>query len=284
LEKTVMKGLLLVELLARSDVPRSVTELARELRLTKSNIHRLLRTLVSSGYAKYLPETRRYEASLKLWELGTLLVSRLDLKTVAAPRLQELASRTHESVHLSIFDGGDAVYIDKIEGLHPVRAYSRVGGRAPAHCVATGKVLLAHQRPDVIASIAANLERFTPHTITKPEILYDELERVRRDGYAINRGQWREGVGGVAAPIRDGGGAVVAAVGISGPTDRLRLKVLRSFTPLVIAAAERISRALGYTRNPNVSEHHRPVDAVARRGGHARGTFPRRSVSARRAD
>jgi DNA-binding IclR family transcriptional regulator len=131
--------------------------------------------------------------------------------------------------------------------------------------VATGKALLAHQRPEVIASIAANLERFTPRTITKPEALYGELERVRRDRYAINRGQWREGVGGVAAPIRDGSGTVVAAVGISGPTDRLRLKVLRGFAPLVIATADKISRALGYTRDTHVSETPGAIRGAPRR-------------------
>jgi len=270
MEKTVLKGLTVMETLVRSDAACSVAQLARDLRLTKSNVHRLLRTLVTSGYAKYLSDTRRYEASLKLWELGTLMLSRLDLKVIAAPRLQELAARTHESVHLSIFDGGDTVYIDKIEGLHPVRAYSRIGGRAPAYCVATGKVLLAHQRPEVIARIAAHLERFTPQTITEPQLLYEELERVRRDGYAINRGQWREGVGGVAAPIRDGSGAVVAAVGISGPTDRLRLKVLRGFTPFVIATAQKISRELGYTPLPHVSKNRPQVDALRRSNANAR--------------
>jgi DNA-binding IclR family transcriptional regulator len=178
--------------------------------------------------------------------------------------LQELAARTHETVHLSIFDGADAVYIDKIDGVHPVRAYSRVGGRAPAHCVATGKALLAHQPSEVIANVAAHLERFTPHTITKPEVLYEELKRIRRDGYAINRGQWREGVGGAAAPIRDGSGAVVAAVGISGPTDRLRLKVLRDFVPFVIAAAEKISRGLGYAPLPHAAKDGLQVGALSR--------------------
>jgi IclR family KDG regulon transcriptional repressor len=262
--KTVLKGFAVLETLAQSESPRSVTELARDLRFTKSNVHRLLRTLVTSGYVRYIPEVRRYETSLKLWELGTLLVSRLDLKVVAAPRLQELAARTHETVHLSIFDGTDAVYIDKIEGVHPVRAYSRVGGRAPAYCVATGKVLLAHQLPEVIAKVAAHLERHTPHTTTKPEVLYDELRRIRRDGYAINRGQWREGVGGAAAPIRDGSGAVVAAVGISGPTDRLRLKVLRSFVPFVIATAQKISRGLGYSPLPRVARDGLEVGARRR--------------------
>jgi DNA-binding IclR family transcriptional regulator len=254
METTVLKTLRVIEALGESDKPRGITELSRELKLTKSNVHRLIETLAASGYV-YRREGGRYELTLKLWELGMTVVSRLDLKEVAAPHLRELAARTAETVHLSVFDDGSVVYIEKIESSHPVRAYSRVGGRAPAYCVATGKALLAYQPPELINRIARTLIRFTRRTITNPEGFVRELERIKRDGYAVNQGEWRDSVCGVAAPIWDGSGVVVAAVGISGPVQRLPAKACLGFAPVVVAAAQRISHDLGYraVRMPRTS-------------------------------
>ncbi len=246
MEKTVTKALRLLEMLAAKDSACGVSELGRALGLTKSNVHRLLETLVHAGYARRQAESGRYEPSLKIWELGTAVVSRLDLKRVANHYLHALAARTGESVHLSIFDDGEVVYIDKVESSQPVRAYSRIGGRAPAYCVATGKVLLAHQPRETIDRIATRLVPFTSRTIMNGPRLHEELARVRRDGFAANTGEWSESVCGVAAPIHDGAGTVVAAVGISGPAERLRPRARRVMALLVLETAARISRELGF--------------------------------------
>jgi DNA-binding IclR family transcriptional regulator len=186
---------------------------------------------------------------LKLFELGAMQLARLDVRRMALPAMRQLAEHTAETVHLSVIDGDTVIYIDKIDSPQPVRAYSTVGGRAPAWCVATGKALLAFQSSDYLDGCLSELKPFTPLTVTDRAALEAELANVARFGYAVNRGEWRETVGGVASPIFNALGAVVAAIGISGPIERLSQKRMKVLTPDVVAAGANISRAMGY-RHP----------------------------------
>lgn len=244
-QTTLLNGLRLLEALAASRQPRGVTQLAEELGIVKSNAHRLLQALASKGYVRQDSASARYACTLKLWGLATSVSERFDVAIVARPHIAELARRTKETVHLSVLEDGDVVYLDKIDSPQPVRAYSRVGGRAPAYCVATGKALLAFAPRDVLDNVSRKLKQHAPHTITDRKALERELLRVRDLGYAVNRGEWRESVGGIAAPIFGPSEQAVAAVGISGPVERLSVSRLREFAPHVVVAAENISRALG---------------------------------------
>jgi IclR family KDG regulon transcriptional repressor len=246
MDSTVVKAFSVLEALANSDKPSRITDLALELGLAKSNTHRLLKTLEALGYVRQRSEDGLYEASLRLWETGVKVLSRLDLREIARPWLLSLAKETGETVHLSRFDNGEAVYLDKIESTHAVRAYTQIGGRSPAYATATGKALLAHQSEAIIASVATNLIAFTPRTLIDENALRTHLAAVRRNGYATNLGEWRASVYGLGAPIFNEAGAVVAAVGISGLDERLRGKALSSWAPAVTRAAFTISRELGY--------------------------------------
>jgi DNA-binding IclR family transcriptional regulator len=246
MDKSFTKGLKLIETLANSEDPRGITSLAKELELTKSNVHRILATLQVQGYVRQVEVNGAYALTSKLWELGALVMSRLDLSRVAQEPMAALASKTSESVHLSILDGHEVIYIHKIESLHAVRAYSRIGGRAPAWCVATGKALLAHAPPELVEPLLPLLSAFTSATLAEPEALRRDLERARAQGFAINRGEWRADVCGVAAPVRDSSSRVVAAIGISGPAIRLKPAQLKGYGPEVVQAADAISGALGY--------------------------------------
>lgn len=243
MEKTLAKGLRLIETLAHLGHPVGVTEAANAVGLQKSNAHRLLRSLAELGYVRQDADTGRYELTLKVWEIGSRVIARLDIATEATPTMRKLASLTKETVHLTLLDGDEVVYVHKIDSPHPVRAYSAIGGRAPAHCVATGKALLAFQPPDAVDVSRRARKAYTDSTITQPADLRRELERIRRQGHAINRGEWREGVFGVAAPILDASGRAVAAIGLSGPQARFKPSAMRAWTPLVVAAARELSRA-----------------------------------------
>ena len=246
MEKSVVKAIDLVEALARMDAPAGVTSLAQELKLTKSNVFRLLDTLVRRGYVRRHEDTGQYELTLKVWHLGLAVLSRMDLKKIASPYIHDLMRSTKESVHLSVIAEGDVIYIDKVESDQPVRAYSRIGDRPPAHCVATGKALLAYLPFDAQDKVLKGpLEKYTPNTITSARALRKELETIRRMGYSVNRGEWRESVCGIAAPIRDASGEVVAAVGISGPAERFKPDVFPRVAPRVILCANQISAELG---------------------------------------
>jgi IclR family KDG regulon transcriptional repressor len=137
-----------------------------------------------------------------------------------------------------------------------VRAYSSIGGRAPAYCVASGKALLAYQE-EALAHLPEVLQVHTSRTIPSLDLLRRELEQVRIQGFAINRGEWREGVCGLAAIVHDAMGRPGAAIGISGPADRLNPAALRRYSDVVVDVARSLSRTLGY--NPiTLSSHHAP--------------------------
>ncbi len=246
MEKVFFKGLALMEAMVVREEPSGITELATELGMTKSNVHRLLQTMVECGYATKDPLTNRYQCTLKLWQLGSVLGNRLDLRNIARPFLQELSNATRESVHLSVRHGRDAVYIDKINCAHPIGTFTQVGGRAPAYAVSTGKALLSALSDEELSRLYSDFERFTDKTIGTLDRLKAEIAAVRRRGFATNRGEWHEGVGGIAAPIYDASQGIRGAIGVSGPLDRLTPKTMQGFASLVTRAAEAISRAMGY--------------------------------------
>lgn len=244
MNNTLIKGVLLLETLARSECPLGVTELAARLDMGKSGVHRLLQALVELRYVVRDETTSNYRASIRLWELGSAVLSHFDLRHVATPRMETLLEQTRETVHLSILDGDEVVYLHKLDSPQPVRAYSEIGGRAPAYCVATGKAMLAFESEVSLAALAQRLERHSVNTTTDPGEFLREMRRIRTAGYAVNRGEWRETVCGIAAPIRDGGGQVIAAIGISGPAERIKPSAFKVLAEPVVAAAWDISAAL----------------------------------------
>lgn len=246
IDKTLLKGLAVLEaVVAQQGRSRTIEELAAELDLTRSNIHRTLQTL---AHANYLAKdaSGSYHPTMKLFELGATQLSRFDVRTYAPPFMRDLAEKTGETVHLSVLEGLSVVYIDKIDSPQPVRSYTAIGGRSPAYAVATGKALLAYQPDGYLERYAHELQRHTPATIVSLPVLKDELARVVRLGYAMNRGEWRESVGGVGVAIFNGLNEVVAALGISGPLERLGVTKLKDFAPIVKQHAAELSRAMGY--------------------------------------
>ncbi|HEY2192453.1 MAG TPA: IclR family transcriptional regulator [Actinomycetospora sp.] len=240
------KGLDILELLVSSGHALGLGEIGARVGGPKATVHRLIRTLQSRGYVAQDPRSTRYSAGLRCFELGSRWAQNLDLRAVAAPHLAELNLETEETVHLAVYEHGDVVYIDKIESRLAVVAKSYVGRRCPAACVATGRALLAFQPREEIAEVLARpLPAYTPDSVTEPGELEALLARIRHDGVGVNHGSFRTGVGGVAAPIRDHTGGVIASVGLCLPELRFgpdRFDVLRERT---VQAATTISAAMG---------------------------------------
>lgn len=246
MNNTLTKGLEILELLARQGKPLGVSELATLVKSPKSGVHRLLQTLVEEGFATRT-DTGTYSVSIKLWELGSAALPGLDIRRHADRVMEGLMQETGESVHLSILDHYEVVYVHKIESVNPVRAYTQIGGRAPAFCVATGKAISAFKSIAWLTEASQSLKQFTPKTVIDPAAFLSEMQKIKKMRYAINRGEWRESVHGLASPIFDSSGTVIAAIGISGPSNRLPLVKLKNLTGLVTAAADTLSTELGRT-------------------------------------
>ena len=252
--RSLNSSLDVLEALGEAGTDLGVSELSRTMGVSKATVHMILANLCARGYAIKDPVTARYRLGLKPWELGMVAIDSLELPAIARPQLQRLSDRTGETSHLAVYSQGEALYLDKVVSLNPVQAYTRIGGRAPAYCVATGKALLAHQSPAEIERICElRLQRFTPLTITLASKLKQELAGIRSTGVAINRGEWRQEVVGVAAPIRDHRGDVVAAVGLSGPAYRFSVERAIALGIDVSASADAISASLGHGRAKSVA-------------------------------
>lgn len=258
METTVVKGLRVLEALARSPGDRTLTDLAVECGMSKSNAHRLLRTLEECGYVRRNAESRTYRTTLRLWELGVRIFSRFDLRAYAKPHLRELALATEETTHLSIFDGEGVLYLDKVDGIHAVRTYVNIGDRAPAYCSSTGKAMLAYLPDDTVRRAAGKLKRFTDNTVRSLAQLQDDLARIRERGYSETSGEYRAGVLGYSTAIRSPSGDVIGAIGVAGPEERMRARDLSATIEAVLTAGRRIETALGFHTPATASEQGRP--------------------------
>ena len=259
MEQTVQKALNLLEALVRSGQPRRLTELARQLGLTKPNVYRLLSTLSTLGYVKKDPVSSLYSPTLKLWEMGSLLVRDADLVSVASPRLRRLCEETRESVQLTVFDAGFVVYVDKVDSPQPLKAMTTIGSRVPASVTSTGKAMLAWMNPEALDLAFAHVKRFTPATLMRRRDIEADLEATRARGYAINRGEFRVGVCGLGVPVRDRTGGVVAAIGVWGAEKNIVGPRINEIAQLTMTAARDVSRALGHI------EAEAPVKAPAKK-------------------
>ena len=253
MNNNLLKGLAVLELLSRSPRPLGLTQIGQELGMAKSNVHRLMQALIDTRFVLRDDEGGNYSPSIKLWELGSAVLARLDVRRHAQRHMHELMELTGESVHLSVLDGIDVVYLHRVDSASPVRVATPTAGREPSYCVATGKAQLAFAQEHVLESACAALKSHTARTITDRSEFLKEMQKVRRRGYATNRAEWREGVWGMAAPILDARGFVIAAVGVCGPASGFRRSVMPAWAEALMATAHGISDALGSCRQPTAA-------------------------------
>ena len=250
MDRTLTKGLWLIELLAATNGGLGVSDLAKTAGLTKSNTHRLLQTLIKAGWVTRSRDSSNYQLSLNIWSIANSVIDHLGIRQIARPRLRALNLESQETVHLAVLEQSSVVFIDRLETSSAVRAVLSLDARAPAYCVATGKALLAFQDPAIIEEVCCNLESHTRATITDPKRLKSELQKVKSSGYAISEGEWQHGVFGIAAPIFGAAAEVTASIGLVGPAERFSVASIRRLLPMVRNAAERISVDLGYSISP----------------------------------
>jgi DNA-binding IclR family transcriptional regulator len=228
-----------------------ITTLAGRLRLAKSTVHRLAATLTSAGFLEQNRDTGKYRLGVALFELGALVRRRMDVANEGRPKLRELLEKTGETVQLGIVDHYSVLYVYEMESPHAIRMAAAVGGRAPLHCTAVGKVLLAYQPPEFVSRVLDNgLVAHTAKTLTRREAVLAMLADVRAREHAIDDEESEPGLRAIAAPVRNHSGAVIAAVGLAAPIQRMNKKVMQTCVPTVMATANAVSVRLGYVPSP----------------------------------
>ena len=232
---------------SRNDRELGVTQLARRLGLAVSTVHRLLSTLTDEGLLERGSVPGTYRLGLQMYELGATVFPNLDLHEAARPVLAALRQTTGETVQLGVLDHLEVVYLERLESPQTLRVFNHTGHRIPAPATSTGKVLLAALPADVLQARLLDWrpERRTSNTIVEPALLLAELRRVAERGWAQNVEEAEFGAASVAAPIRDDGGAVVAAISVVAPITRAKA-VLPRCRAAVLDAASAISRRIGF--------------------------------------
>jgi IclR family transcriptional regulator, KDG regulon repressor len=234
--QTLARGLKLLDLVANGNEGVAVRDLVEKMGLPRSIVQRLLYTLEAEGYLERHPSQVGYRLAIKLWTLGCAAIQRGGVREIARPFLEQIANSTNEVTKLGILDGDEVVYLDKVDCDRAVRAFVPIGGRAPAHAVATGKAILA----------------FLPGAPKQREELAAEFKQIRKRGFAVNRGEWEEGVSAIAAPIFEGQGRAIASIGVVLPSTRFTTAKASALGRQIAAAAAEISRKLGFDMAPEM--------------------------------
>lgn len=224
-----------------------VREIARKIGMSASTVGRMLGSLSALGLLSQDGTSRLYRMGPKVMAYNMVYTATLDIRGSARPMLEELYRLTNETVSLYILAGDLRVCADCIESSERLRVVVHVGEHMPLHAGSSGKALLAYMpAEDVERILSRPLEKMTQATVTSKESLLKELKAIRARGYATSHGERFEEVIGVAAPVFDGSGRVVAALNVAGPAQRFTDQAVARLQPKLIILANEISRMLGY--------------------------------------
>ena len=243
---SVLKTFDVLDVFGREWRALSVTELSRETGQPKSSLHRVLSTLVQAGVLEQ-NEQGLYHLTLKLWRIGALALTEIDALQVARPHLEALSKVADETVHLAVLERDDGVvYLSKVESPRSIRVQTQVGRVSPSWCTATGRAILAFDETARRHMLAAPRQKFTPTTVSDADLLREILDQVARNGYAVTKGENHPEMGGIAAPIRDHSGTVIASCGVAIPAFRMDEALIERCTDFVLKVSGDISEDLGH--------------------------------------
>jgi len=244
--QTADRALVILELLARESM--TATEIQKKLDLNKSTVHRLMMTLLNRGFVERNESTGIYQIGLKMVEISSIRLNHVELKTEALPYLHQLANKVNSSIQLAIYDQGQAVFIEKVEKYQSFHMYCQTGKRIPLYCSGVGKALLLDKPEDEIRKVLSSVEfeAFTDHTFRNVDDLLADLEISKKDGYTRDNAEHEENVHCVAMPVYDYRGKIIAAVSITGFSEKVYEDEGIPVRKALETTCQAISKRLGY--------------------------------------
>lgn len=257
----------IIEFLASAEDWVSLRTMARDLHINAASAYRGLNTLKRLGYVRQHRQDSTYQLTLKIAWVSAQVLEHVQLRQIAHPFLQHLTSITNETTHLAVLEGTEFVYIDKVDNTQAVRMRSRVGQRGLLHSTAAGKSLLAFMPGTDVEAILRRLkfQQLTEHTITDATEFRRQLERIRRQGYAIDDEENEIGIRCIGSPIYDHAGSLTGALSISGWTITMTRERMPQLAPELLATCGRISEELGFRLEKQAVEEVRAAELANRR-------------------
>ena len=247
----VLKVFALLQALSERD-ETGISDLSVRLAMPKATVYRFLQTMMTLGYVRQESDSERYGLTMKVFELGTKALQYPNLIDLSKQHMQMLADITGETVHLATLIDSEIIYVHKVDSRHMLGMYSRVGRRAPLHCTAIGKVLMAWDDPERRDRVlkGAEFKRFREKTIVEPAAFLAELERVKAQGFGEDREEFDDHIRCLGVPIFDRLSRPIAGLSISFPTFRYDESKEAETVAMLQAASRDISAQLGCTQFP----------------------------------
>ncbi|MEM6491940.1 MAG: IclR family transcriptional regulator [Pseudomonadota bacterium] len=242
----IQKAFRLLDAIVETNGPAALVDIAETAQLPKASAHRMLLQLEEVGAVVREPDGKRFFIGARMAQLA---LGALRASTKVAPIrevMKALMKQTGESCNLGVLDADAIVYIERVESDFPLRMHFSAGSRVPPHCTAVGKLLIAHlpERKRLRLLEALPRTRFTPHTLVEVDALEAEFARIRDEGRSVNREEYQAGLIGLAVPVRDADGHIIAGLAIHAPVVRMPIDVALAHEPVLRAAATAIGDEL----------------------------------------
>lgn len=226
-----------------------IANISQMLGIPKGTVHALVKTLAQHDFLEKNESTQKYRCGLEAFRLGMSFAMRMDLRRIAAAELESLCYRADETVHMAVLVNGMCVNVDRFSPNKPFLLIPQSGSAIPAHCTATGKVLLSQLSEDQLNAVIerCGLVKYTDYTVDNIDTLKKHIDQIRKDGYAISDQEAVIGLTCIAVPIRDHSGSIVAAISIAGDTQSItNNNKQHEYIEMISESAEKISSYLGY--------------------------------------
>ena len=248
--KSIEKCFVILDCLQSRQHLMTLEEITQATGFKKTTCFRLLKTLRTLGVVELSPATKKYQYGPRLAAIGLSALKTMNLRQAALPILQQLRDETGETINLTILSGSEILYVERIMSDYLVNVNVNIGDRLPVYCASMGKVILAYLSEGRLERILSSItfDKKTDNTIVTRSTLVRELEKIKRDGFAINDEELEKGLRAVAAPIFNYAGEAFAATNIAWTTARRPERATFSeYAIKIVAAAKRISQLMGYT-------------------------------------
>jgi IclR family KDG regulon transcriptional repressor len=231
----------------------SMTQIAEQVGINKSTVHRLLATLEKNRFVERDLATGLYRPGIRLIQMAYLTLEHNDLRRLAAPLLRQLCDLQRENVNLSVLDDVDVVYVDVIESAQRVKLAASSGQRLPAFCTASGKAILAFMPEENVKRILERgMPKYTQRTLVTSKEIFNDFSQTREWGFAISDQEFEDGINAIAAPIFNANNQPIASVSVAGPAYRLSRERMVEIGPQVVATANNIAQEVERTVKPKM--------------------------------
>lgn len=243
---TTLRTLLILEVLGKSDRAMTATQINEVLCLPKQTVHRLCATLEEWGFLTRPGNAKHYQVARRLRDLGSGLLHNSRDHVARHQILSDVAEQIGETVNYAAPGNAGMNYLDRVETDWPFRIQLPVGTSVPFHCTASGKTFLASLEPKKREAMVASLQlaKMTPHTLDTRDVLLEELKTIRKQGYALDREEFMEGMIAIAVPVTDPHGRYLAGLAYHGPVQRMSLGEAVDRKDVLLDAASKLSRVL----------------------------------------